>query len=103
LSRPPESWPNASSASEAGGRLEDQLRFAFRSLTGRQPADGELSILTRHFEEELERFDRNPEVVRQLFTAGERARDPLLEPVRTAALAVVMNTLMNHDEFAMKR
>ena len=88
---------------EGGDTSREQIQFGFRALTGRHPSLMELEILGDQFQTEMERFESHPDQADEIFGVGERKRNPLLEPARTAALAMVMNTLMNHDEFYMKR
>ena len=86
---------------EAG--LEAQLTFAFRAATGRRPSAEELVVLNGLFEAEKERFQQSPTDARQLLSIGNYPNEENLGLATTAALAVVANTILNHDEAYMKR
>jgi len=88
---------------EAGQELPERIEYGFRLLTGRRPSDPEINVLTRLFDDEKARFSREPAAALELLAVGDAPRDPGLNPAETAALAVVANTMMNHDEAFMKR
>ena len=88
---------------EGGNKLEDQLTFAFRSATGRQPVPKEIAILQQLFEKEKIRFQQSPKKAKALLSVGNYPIDKSLNTSTTAALAVVANTILNHDEAYMKR
>ena len=88
---------------EGGQKLSGQLRRGFRLATGRQPSDAELALLSELFESEKARFTEQPADIDSLFTVGDRLPDPTLDPTRTAALAMVAQVMLNHDEAYTKR
>ena len=88
---------------EQDGNIENQIDHGFRLLTGRHPNTRESVILRRHFQEELIRYRNSDSAVAELLSIGEYKIDATLDAARTAALTMVMNTLMNYDEFYMKR
>jgi hypothetical protein len=88
---------------EGGENLEDQVQFAFRSVTGRRPTEEESRIFENLFAQELQRFTAHPQAAEELLTVGDRPRDERLDKRRTAALAIVASTMLNHDEAYMKR
>jgi len=51
----------------------------------------------------LETFAANPEAAGKYLAIGEHPRDAQLASEKVAALSVLVNTLMNYDEFVMKR
>jgi hypothetical protein len=77
--------------------------YAFRSLTSRYPRKEELSILMDLYKEELADFSKNPSQAKELLTEGEFLNDKNLNPNELATCMVVANTLMNFDEFVIKR
>jgi len=84
---------------EASDSLPQQLNHGFRLLTGREILEPELEIFTDMYEDELEKYSAEPEAAKQLLNVGEYPRDQKLDLSKTAALAVVANAMMNHDEF----
>ena len=88
---------------EAGADPVDQIRFAFRVVTSRFPNPTEINILAELLGEEASRFNANPEAAQSLLETGSHPVDPELDRVKTASLAVLANTLLNHDELYTKR
>ena len=88
---------------EEGKDLESRIIHAFRSLTGRRPSSQEQKLLEELYSTEKERFSKAPEKARQLISIGESPVDEGLDLVETAALTVVNNTIINHDESYMLR
>ncbi len=83
--------------------LEKQLSFGFRLLFGKSASSTELKLMQNQFSVSLEKFTKNPSEASKLLNTGEFPVDPNLDHEKTAALAMVANTLMNYDEFYMKR
>lgn len=83
--------------------LADRLGRAFQKVTGRAPLPREQEILQQLYREQRDHFASQPEAAAQLIKTGERPVDASLPPVELAATTMVVSTLMNHDEFVMKR
>lgn len=79
------------------------LVHAFRQLTARAPDATEQKILARLFDEQLAHFSAHPAAATAHLAIGDTAPDPTLPAPALAALATLVNTLMNHDAFAVKR
>jgi hypothetical protein len=88
---------------EGGPGLRERIVLAFRALTGRHPDDKELGLLTALYDTEHARFARNRSAALQLLRAGEHPRDARLDAADVAAATMVATTIMNFDEFVMKR
>ncbi len=88
---------------EGGENLEEQTRYAFRLVTARNPSQTELGLLTEQYQHEIEKFKNDPKGAEELLKVGEFPFDRSLDKTHTAALAMVANTLINHDEAYMKR
>ena len=88
---------------EGGADLHEQIELGFRLSTGRHPSQKELGVLIDLFEKESVRYQAAPQEVDSLFSVGEYPHDPHLEPVKTAALAMVAGVMLNHDEAYTKR
>ena len=72
-------------------------------MTGRTPSDRELAVLRRLYDEQRSYFAQDESAAAKLLKTGERPADAALSPSDLAATAVLVSTLMNHDEFVMKR
>jgi hypothetical protein len=79
------------------------MKETFRTVLGRQPEEQETKILARLYKEQLELYATNPSAAEKYLAVGEHARDITLPVAELAALTVLANTLMNHDEFVMER
>lgn len=88
---------------EGGETLQEKITFAFRLLTGRKPRSEESQVLEDLFQKEKERFAAAPARAQETLAIGEYPVDPKLDPIETAALAMVSSMMINHDEFYMKR
>jgi hypothetical protein len=87
-----------------GGSLpNNQIIYAFRSLTSRYPKEEELNILLNLYREELSGFRKNLLHAKQLLQEGESKYDEHLNITELATCTVIANTLMNFDEFITKR
>ncbi|KAA5545780.1 DUF1553 domain-containing protein [Adhaeribacter rhizoryzae] len=88
---------------EGGSTPEAQITYAFRALTSRFPRPDELKILKNLYQEELADFEKHPDRATKLLQEGEYKINKTLRPAKLATCAVVANTLMNFDEFVIKR
>ncbi|MBF89585.1 MAG: hypothetical protein CMG75_07945 [Candidatus Marinimicrobia bacterium] len=88
---------------EGGDNVKDQTIYAFRLLTGRKPTINEINVLMSQYDTEFSRFAKNPDMALELLGVGESPFDNKLDTTRTAALAMVASTMINHDEAYMKR
>lgn len=83
--------------------ISEALTEVFRLTTSRHPTAEEQSVLAAFFEAEYDVFSTNTQAARQYLQTGESVPDNSLPPDRVAALAVVVNALMNTDEGYMRR
>ena len=88
---------------EGGSTPESRIAFAYKALTSRPPRPAEVQLLKRLYAEELTDFQKNPKRAAELLAVGEYPRDPSLNPAELAASAIVASTVMNFDEFVIKR
>ena len=88
---------------ESKGDVDDQIRYAFRLAIGRDCANEELQLFKELYESELKRFQQTPKDALALLEVGEYPLNNDLPKTQTAALAMVTNTMLNHDEAYMKR
>ena len=88
---------------EGGPTPEKQITYAFRALTSRYPRPDELPILLDLYQQEYIDFKKLPARAEKLLSEGEYRRNKNLPTAELAASTVVANTLMNFDEFVVKR
>jgi hypothetical protein len=86
-----------------GGQRDRIVAAAFERVLCRPPDAAEREIIIRLFEDQLAVFTADPRGAETYLATGATPRAVDLSPPVTAAVAVVVNTLMNHDEFVMKR
>lgn len=80
------------------GDPQNQLKQAFQIGTGRAAAEKELDLLGQFLQKELERFKVNEEEASAYLDMGETKIDENSDPVKVAALATVINGIMNTSE-----
>jgi hypothetical protein len=76
----------------------EQLTFAFRRVTSRQPVDIELKILKDALDKQRGIFVKDREAATKLLKVGEWPRNPNLDEIDHAALTVVCGLILNLDE-----
>jgi hypothetical protein len=72
-------------------------------LIGRKPRIDEKDKMLSLYQEELNAFQENPKRAQELLNVGEYPADRSLKETELAAFSVLATTLMNFDEFVMKR
>jgi hypothetical protein len=88
---------------EGGQSREEQIRFAFRTVTNRTPTPVELTILMRLFEEQYELFAEAADAAAKLLAFGEIRNDASFDSADLAAATVMAKAIFNHDEAVMRR
>ncbi len=88
---------------EHGGNLEPALAESFERLTSRVPDAEEMAILASMHAAQHAWYTAHPETAEQLLSVGEAAKRDGLSAVDVAALASVVNALMNYDGCVVKR
>ncbi len=86
----------------AGGR-DAVIARAFELLTCRAPDAVERGILNRMFDEQAGWYRQHAGEAAKYLAIGDTPRDALLPAAEIAAAATLINTLMNHDAFVVKR
>ena len=79
------------------------MAAACQRVLGRSPDAAEAKILSQLHAEQLAWFQAHPDAAIASLKVGVKSADETLPPVEVAAAAVVINTLMNHDSFVVKR
>lgn len=85
------------------GNLDKKLSYGFVALTSRQPSVKELHVIKELYQEEWADFRKNPGRVKAVLSTGDYPVDKQLNPVDLAAGTIVASTIMNFDEFVIKR
>ena len=76
---------------------------AFRRLINRRPDARELETLGRLYREQLDFYRSHADAAEKLVSVGDSPRDKAVASIELAAVTFLVSTLMNHDEFVMKR
>lgn len=90
-------------AREGGTTPAERARFLFRVLCGRRPSDREQHILEALYHEQYDEFRSGRSDPAKLLAVGDAPRDSGVDPVECAALTVLAQAVMNHDETVTKR
>ncbi|MSU48732.1 MAG: DUF1549 domain-containing protein [Opitutus sp.] len=88
---------------ECGGKREEIVEQAFRRIACRVPDAVERKIVGRLFDEQLAWYRDHAEEATAYVAIGDTPRDATLPAAEIAAVAALINTLMNHDAFVVKR
>ncbi len=88
---------------EGGDSLDEQIAHGFRLAVSRYPKEEEKAIFKQMYKEQAERFNASPQEAVALLSVGKKKVTSDLNRTKTAALTMVANTMLNHDEAYMKR
>jgi len=88
---------------EMPGNIDHQIQRGFRLAIGRSPSGQEVNLMKKLYSQEKEHFTQNPADIDSLFSVGELTADASLDPTNTAALTMVAQLILNHDESYTKR
>lgn len=88
---------------EGGESIDSQLQYAFRLLCGRRLTSKESRLMTQQYQLAIAKYQQQPAAADELLAIGDYPFDESLDKTKTAALAIVANTMMNFDEAYMKR
>lgn len=88
---------------DGGNTADARVRYGFQLVTGRRATSAEAEILGRLLAEQESAFAQDPDGAEKLLKVGE-APVPGEHPVsQLAAMTVVAEALLNHDEAVMRR
>jgi hypothetical protein len=76
----------------------NRLTTAFRTLLGRMPDEKEKMMLSAFYQQQKDKYNRRKADAIHYLEIGEFPRDKSLDPAETAALAFVINGIMNTSE-----
>ena len=83
--------------------VNDQLVYCYRSLTGRKPAQKEMQILLKLYNDQYEKFKQDPGKMKGWLNAGEYKITGNVDARQIAAGTVMASAIMNSDAFVTKR
>src|SRR5690606_33405941 len=83
---------------EGGRNSTEQIRWAFRVVTGRYPDADEVAVLKALYEQSLSKFRSDQEGALALVSVGDSQRNPSLDVTQLAAWTTVTNLLLGLDE-----
>ena len=75
----------------------------YRKLTSRQPGEAERKVLCQLYERQYELFARDPAEANKYLSIGEAPVDESSDKLELAALSVIAQTVMNLDDYLVKR
>ena len=82
---------------EGGASDADRLRYGFRLVTARMPADNECAILAQNLDAQRAAFRANEAAAKQAIRVGESPVPGDVPPAELAAYTMVANLLLNLD------
>lgn len=88
---------------EGGENLEDQIQYAFRLSTGRTATSEEVKLLSELYQSQYAHYTANKSAAKDFISVGDFRVPSHLDVSKTAALASVTSTIINHNESYMKR
>jgi hypothetical protein len=80
-----------------------RAQMAFKKLVGRAPDAEEAKILVRIFNEQKDLFAKDEVGAKKLLATGESKFDEQLPSADFAATTLMVNAIMNFDEFIVER
>ena len=83
--------------------LDARIRSSFRSLTGRSPDEKETAVLGQLFAEQKDFYAKDADAAQKILATGESKWDDTLPQADFAATTMLVNAVMNFDEFVMER
>lgn len=86
-----------------GRTLDEKIAYGFMALTSRDPRPKEMAILKELYQQEYADFKKHPKRAKAILAAGEYPVDHSLNRNDLAAGTIVASTIMNFDEFLIKR
>ena len=82
---------------------QEQIDYVFLTLIGRRASSQEATTLQQLLKEEKREFEKYPERAKELLSIGESPLKENLNPIELATYTMLASTVMNFDEFVMKR
>lgn len=83
--------------------VSPRAQLAFKKLVGRAPDEVETKILVQIFNEQKDLFSKDEAGAKKLLATGESKFDEQLPSADFAATTLMVNAIMNFDEFIVER
>jgi Protein of unknown function (DUF1553) len=87
---------------DGGSTLPDRITFVVRTLIARRPSSRELATLEALYHEQYDEFHGGRSDPRKLLAIGDASLDTGLDPAECAAMTVLAQAILNHDEMVTK-
>ena len=87
---------------EGGATPQERLTYGFRLATARGPSAGELDVLQRTLQKQLQAFTADKAAADKLLSYGDSPKVTDLDPSEHAAWTMIANLLINLDETITK-
>jgi len=88
---------------DANGNVPAMIEAGFLRCLSRKPDEREQAILQQLHREQLAHFQAKPTEAESLLKTGNTKRDDKIPVAEAAAVAVLAQALLNHDECVVKR
>ncbi|MFN8706819.1 MAG: DUF1553 domain-containing protein, partial [Planctomyces sp.] len=88
---------------EFQGDIDRIIDSAFLKCLSRRPDSRELSICRQLYQEQLSHYEADPAAAEELRKIGNKASLTEIPAPKAAAVTILMQTLLNHDECVVKR
>ena len=88
---------------EFGDNHQAAVAKAFQLLTSRPVSNAELAVISNSFQEQLAYFRDRPDETNKFLATGDAPRDMNLAAEQVAAMAMVINLLLNYDECVVRQ
>ena len=85
------------------GKIEAQLKFAFLTITSREPNEEEVKVLVNSFNKQRQYFQYNAKEVSRFLAVGEKRNSSNLNQLELAAMAATVSLIFNLDEVITKQ
>lgn len=82
---------------DGGSTQDDQLGFAYRTVTGRKPNAKAMDVMRTALQNEVVQFAKDKARAEKLLSIGEKERDESLDAVQHAAWTMLSSMLLNLD------
>jgi hypothetical protein len=81
---------------------EAKFDYAFRRILCRRPQKNEMQLLTEYYNNELKKFQKDPNKAKQFTNVGEYPIDKKSDPAQLAAMMQLIHTMYNLEETSTK-
>ncbi len=87
---------------EGGEGIESRVKYAFKTVTSRNPSARELEILKNGYTRYLEECGKDPKFTQKITKVGESVADKKIDPVELGAATALANMILNLEEVSVR-